>query len=319
MPVFVIAACDQLVLSEAVNKHIPKGVPCQTHYGWDLECDTIFEQLGSPGLFAEQQAYHYAEFTKISLRKKEADRFCTLLEKLSPQTTLVCSLLIDEEDDYKEKQKKGTADFKRVSSRGKFEDLCSLSDPREAVPWLQARALDKYGVVLEAKQVERMYGSCGNSISGVDSVLTKLWMFKPDDRKLPIPDSMLDKVLSDNPESKYNDLVNLVMAGDGNALTRLHDWFPTARENFRLVSELSRKLLQLKALAQGEKLPFWAEKQVRPFVRYYRGQKLKQAILLAAEMEQAMKTGAIPGENTEAAKLVLLELYVKRLGLVVTG
>ena len=58
---------------------------------------------------------------------------------------------------------------------------------------------------------------------------------------------------------------------------------------------------------------------MRGLLRYYRGDKLKQAVLLAAEMEQAMKTGAIPAEDTDAKKLVLLELYVKRLGLIIAG
>jgi DNA polymerase III delta subunit len=73
MPLHVILAADPLLIDEQARTLAPEGTPLQRNYADELDYDSVFAQLGSRGLFDDNQAFHYVNFLAFKFGKKEQD------------------------------------------------------------------------------------------------------------------------------------------------------------------------------------------------------------------------------------------------------
>ena len=314
MPVTVIAAADQLVLDDAIASRIPEDVPCRTFHCTDLDAEAVFSHLGTPDLFAENLCFHYSGIGSLKLRKAEAEGVERVLKNLPGNITLLCSELIEEEFASKRKQKLNSAEARRFSRHGDFIDLLAVSEPRNAPGWLQDWAKRRHGIDLGQGQAEKLYHTCGGSITLAGGELGKLALLKPGEDEIRFTDKTLDAVLSSSPETRFYDMLDGLLAGAPHALRQLREWYSTDQGTFRLVAEASRRLLSLMALREGRPVqpPYFA-RQLKPLERRYAGDRLDRAICACAALEHGLKSGAYCGENTEKAELAALELFQAEL------
>ncbi len=115
-------------------------------------------------------------------------------------------------------------------------------------------------------------------------------------------------------------MADSLLAGRPEAVEMVRNWYEVEGATFRLIAELSRRLLGLRELARGGRvMPPYFERQLRAFAPRYRGGKLSAALELLAQLEQDLKTGVIPGQSSADAELVALEVFSARLGALVSG
>lgn len=313
MPLFVVIAADPLLIDEAAAGCAP-DVPLRRYYADELDYDTVFGQLGSGGLFDDVQAFHYVNFLALRLNKKEHEAFVELLGRLPEETTLVCSQLVEDTGKKKLTQLKSKREFKAVAELGKLTDLTGLSDEGKAAAWLGGRAREHYGLQLKPRQASDLLRSCAGSLSLADAELRKLAMLKRDDKPQSVPDSVLISVISQIPTAQFYLVADSVSRGDADAPERLRHWHGVEGDTFKLLYELRRRLLGLKELAQGGRvMPPFFESQLKQFAPRYRGEKLSEALELLAQLEQDLKTGAVPGFTSAEAELDALEVFAARL------
>jgi DNA polymerase III delta subunit len=319
MPLTVVIAADPLLIDEAVADCAPPNVTLRRWYADELDYDTVFAHLGSGGLFEDRQAFHYVNFLGLRLNKKEQEAFAALLARLPEETTLVCSQLV-EDTGKKLSQLKSKREFKQLTELGRLTDLTHLADERKAAAWLARRSRERYGLQLRDRQAADLLVSCAGSLSLADAELRKLQLLKREDKPQPVPDELLRSIISQIPTARFYQVADALLAGRPEAVDMVRNWFDVEGATFRLVAELSRRLLGLRELERGARVqPPFFERQLRQFAPYYRGAKLGAALELLAQLEQDLKTGVIPGQSSADAELSALEVFTARLGSLAGG
>lgn len=314
MPRFVVIARDPLVADEAAQARIPHGAPCERHYASDLRFEAVFAQLGTPDLFASARAYHYVNFLELDFKKHEGERFGELLSRLPGEITLICSQYITTESRGEQEKVLKRPEYLRVAQGAVVDDLRRVSEEAQASRWLVARARERHGLALTPPQARRIYFASGEQLALAASELTKLALLKSTDAQEAVADGQLDASLSLNPSAHFYQLADAIMGANPRAQEMLREWYAIAPETHRLVGELRRRLLGLRALALGERvMPPFFEKQLRAFERQWPAPRLRRAIVRLAELEFALKSGGTTGETTEDAELSALQLCVAEL------
>ncbi|HES58032.1 MAG TPA: hypothetical protein ENO21_01225 [Firmicutes bacterium] len=320
MPLAVVIAADPLLIDEAAADCAPPDVSLRRCYADELSYDEAFAQLGSAGLFEDRQAFHYVNFLGLRFSKKEQEAFATLLARLPAETTLVCSQLVEDTGKKKLTQLKSKREFRQVAELGQLTDLTHLADERKAAAWLAVRSRERYGLQLRERQAADLLLSCAGSLSLADAELRKLQLLKREDKPQPVPDDLLRSVISQIPTARFYQVADAVLAGRPEAVELVRSWYDVEGATFRLVAELSRRLLGLRELERGGRVqPPFFERQLRQFAPRYSGQKLGAALELLAQLEQDLKTGVIPGQSSADAELSALEVFTARLGAIAGG
>ncbi len=309
MPRFVVIARDPLLAAEAALARIPPDAPCERHYASDLKFDTVFAQLGTLDLFATARAFHYVNFMDLDFKKAEGERFGVLLERLPDEITLICSQVITAESRTDQEKLLKRPEYLRVAEGAVVDDLRRLSDDEQAARWLAGAARERHGLTLSIPQARRIYSASGEQLALAATELTKLALLKISDAVEPVTDAQLDASLSQNPAAHFYQLADAIMSTNPRTQQLLAEWFAIAPETHRLVGELRRRLLGLRALGLGERvLPPFFEKQLRSFASQWPPPRLRRAIVRLAELEFALKSGGTTGETSEDAEFSALQV-----------
>jgi DNA polymerase III delta subunit len=308
MPRLAIIARDPLPIREAALAWLPAGVPVTRCQGTELSLELIFEQLSGGDLFGSQQAFWYQDFFGLKLGPKDGKRLAAMLASLPASTSLVVSQVLDFEQDWEEKKKLETQAYTNWVDGAPVQDFRQLSTPAKAPGWLAQRAQELYGLKLTPAQAQRLLAVSDNRLVLADSELSKLALLKTSDALQPVPDTLLNAVLSTNPAAEYLEMVDGLMTGARDAVTRLQTWFKATPETYRLVYELRTRLLALRDQAAGKRLPFFQSSKIQSCARYWRPPAIDTALLALARMEYALKSGQYTGLASKEAELAALEL-----------
>jgi DNA polymerase III delta subunit len=315
MPRFVVIAKDPLLAAEGAAAHIPVGVPCERHYAEELVFETVFAQLGNLDLFATQRAYVYIDFLELKLSKGEEERFVALLQQLPREITLVCTQVVAANTRAEEQKLLRKPAYFRVAQGAHVDNLLRQSDPEQAAKWLLARAREKHSLALSMPQARRIYAASGEQLAVAAAELSKLSLLQGDGRLQPVADALLDSSLSQSPVARLHELAGAILRDSPQAQELLLAWFRIEPETHRLVAELRRRFLGLRAVAHGEKVqPPFFDRQLREIATYWPPPRLKRAIVLLAELEYALKGGGVlVGETSEEAELGALQVFLADL------
>jgi DNA polymerase III delta subunit len=308
----LIVARDPLVAEEAALERLPKGVDTRRWYASELNLDLIFQQLGSSDLFATRQSYLYVNVLELKLRKADAERLDSILAHLPAEIDLVCTQVFDALAFRDEERMLKGADLQRWAKGAQMLDLRRVSDAGQAPRWLLERAQRRYGLHLTGQQSQRLLAVAGNRLSLAEGELLKLSLIA--DGASTIADAQIEEVIAASPAALYWELVDAIMGDSPDSLPRLRTWHSVEPETFRLLSELRRNLLGLRALQQGISVqpPFFAQKLSR-IARRWPAPRLSTAIEQLAELEFKLKSGMIPGESSRDAELAALEVFTRGL------
>ena len=320
MPVHLIIARDPLIAAEAARELFPAGVSVERHYGSDLDIDAVFNQLASHDLFASRQSFHYVDVMEMKQTKQGTLRLAEILRSVDDDTTVVCTQVISADTRSEEDRKVKSAALKVWIDAARVQDLRRVSDSAQASTWIATRARGTHGLALTRRQCERLYEVNGESMALVESELRKLALLKATDQLQPVPDNVIEQMVAGNPQARFYELADAILAGARDAIARLHEWFEIEPETHRLLNEMRRRFLGLRMIGQGISVqPPFFERQLRNFERQWKGGRLERAIVLTAELELRLKSGETVGESSKDAELSALELYVSDLQQIEAG
>jgi DNA polymerase III delta subunit len=307
----VVVARDPLVAEEAAKAKLPTGVETLRWYGSELNVDLIFQQLGSSDLFATRQSYLYLNVLDLKLRKADGERLAEILAHLPAEIDLVCTQVFSDVAYRDEERMLKGADLARWTQGAKVEDLRRVSDANQAPQWLHRRAQERYGLQLTPAQAQKLLALSGGKLALAEGELLKLSLIGAGG---PVTDALLDEVLAASPAVLYWELVDAIMGDRPDALQRLKTWHSLEAETFRLLAELRRRLLGLRALTLGQPVqpPFFAQ-QLQRIARRWPPPRVATAIEQLAELEWKLKSGLIPGESSKDAELSALEVFTRGL------
>jgi len=307
----LVIARDPLVAAEAAGARLPQGVPVRRHYVNDLSLDAIFQQLGSGDLFATRQAFVYVNVLDLKLKKADGERLEATLARMPAEIELVCTQVFDSLSYRDEERLLKGAELARWSRGAQVEDLRRVSDAANAPRWLAQRALQRHGLKLTPPQAQRLLAIVGGKLALAEGELLKLALVADGPT---VTDAEIESILAASPAVQYWELVDALLGGAPDALTRLRTWHSLEPEGFRLMAELRRRLLGLRALSQGQPVqpPFFAQ-QLRSIARRWPAARLVRAIEGLAELEFRLKSGLIPGESSRDAELSALEVFTREL------
>lgn len=313
MPRFVVIARDPLVADEAAAARLA-GIQHERRHASELSLDAVFGQLGSADLFAARSGYHYVDFLDLKLRKAEGERLAGMLERMPEEITLVCSQVLHDMTRTEEERALKSADFQRIAAGAQVDDLRRVSEGAAATRWLAERAGKVHGVKLTGAQAQRVLDAAGGRLALADGELRKLALLAETEGGATVSDVQLGEVLSLSPAVAFWGLADAVMDGRPEAQARLGEWFSLEPETFRLLAELRRRLLGLRALELGEPVmpPFFA-KQLAGQRRRWTPARVRAGIEELAETEFRLKSGLIPGSSSKDAELTALQVLTRRL------
>lgn len=308
----VFVARDPLVAEEAALARLPKDVAVRRWHANELTLDLIFAQLGSSDLFATRQSYLYVNVLDLKLKKADGERLDSILAHMPAEIDLACTQVFNDLAYRDEERLLKGADLARWKRGAKLEDLRRVSDAAQAPRWLLARARERYNLKLTPQQAQRMLLVAGGKLSLAEGELLKLSMIS--DGEATVADTLLEEVLAASPAAQYWELVDAIMGGQPDALPRLRQWHDLEPEGFKLLNELRRRLLGLRALSLGRPVqpPFFAQ-QLSRIARQWPTPRLAGAIEQLAELEFRLKSGMIPGESSKDAELSALEVFTRGL------
>jgi DNA polymerase III delta subunit len=311
---WLIIARDPLVAEEAALAKLPQGGKMRRWHANELSLDLIFAQLGSSDLFATRQSYLYLNVLDIKLKKADSERLDAILSRMPAEIDVACTQVFADLAYRDEERMLKGADLARWSKGAKVEDLRRVSDAAQAPRWLLDRAAKHHGLKLTPQQAQRLLAIAGGKLSLAESELLKLSMLKTTDQMESVQDAALEEVLAASPAAQYWELVDAIMQDQPDALARLTQWHSLEPETFRLLSELRRRLLGLRALSLGMPVqpPFFAQ-QLSRIARRWPPQRLSHAIEELAELEFRLKSGMVPGESSKDAELSALEVFTRSL------
>jgi DNA polymerase III delta subunit len=308
MPRLTVIARDPLPIREAVLAWLPPGVPLERHQGHELSLEQIFSHLNGGDLFGSHQAHWYQDCAGLKLSPKEIQRLAAMLAQVPGHVHLACSHMLDFEQDWEEEKKLKTQSFSVWLDGVKVQDLRQLSAPSKAPDWLARRAQERYGLRLTASQAQRLLAVSDNRLVLADSELAKLALLKASDALQPVPDKLLDAIISTNPAAEYFAMVDAVCAGARDAIPRLQVWFKATQETYRLLYELRTRLFALRDQAAGMRLPGYQAAKIKSFARHWRQPAIDTALLALTRTEFALKSGFYTGLPSKEAELAALEL-----------
>ncbi len=310
----IVVARDPLGAEEAARAKLPAGVETLRWHAGELSVDLIFQQLGSSDLFATRQSYMYINVLDLKLRKADGERLDFILAHLPPEIDIVCTQVFDGVNYRDEERMIKGADMQRWAKGAKVEDLRRVSDAGQAPGWLLRRAHERHGLQLRPAQVQRLLTLAGGKLSLAEGELLKLSLLKQGDGSEAVTDTAIEEVLAASPALLYWELVDAIMGDQPDALARLQTWHGIEPDTFRLLSELRRRMLGLRALQQGMPVqpPFFAQQLTR-IIRRWPAPRLSSAIENLAELEWKLKSGMIPGETSKDAELSALQVFTRQL------
>ncbi|GEM_PF-2205670 len=315
MPRHVVIARDALIAEEGAARRLPEGVPVERYHVRDLDLDRIFDQLATSDLFATARALHYVDFLALKLAaKKDAERLAGIFDRMPGEITLVCSQVLDFATRGEEQRALKGQTWQRWTTGAEVDDLRQLSEGERAVDWLRRRARDSYGLALDSRQAAALLAANDGKLALVDTELRKLWMLKPADDLTPVSDATLEAALSSNPGARFYQLVDALLSGAADTQERLRQWYALEPDTYRLLTVLTRRLLDVLALSRGEEPgPPFMLRQLRTLARRWPPRRLARALGALARVEHELKSGLIPGETARQAELSALQLLAAEL------
>jgi len=310
MPHVIVIARDPLIAAEAAAAQLPPGVAALRYYAAELDLDTVFTQLGCPDLFGTEQAYHYLDFLKLKLNKAERQRLQQILRQLPPSLMLICTQVFFEQTRAAEKRALSGSLYQCWADGAPVIDVRTHSEGQRAVSWVQQRALERYRTDLNPSQVQRLLASHGGSPALVESELVKLGTLVAGDKPQRISDRTLAAVAGKSPGVRFYELVDAIMGGDEYAQELLIELYRTTPETSRLVGELTRRLLGLRALVYGETVqPPYLAQQLARLRRRWHPPRIDTALTLLARLEHDWKSGCLVGATSVDAELAGMQLF----------
>lgn len=306
----VVAAKDPLIARSEALARLPRGVPVHCFHGWELTAELVFEQLASTSLFEPASAYYYEDFLDFKVLKADAGRIEQALEA-GREVPLALSQVIEAEWKSQEQRIiKGEA-FHRWAKGAELVDACALSDPRSAPRWLRDWAKRETGLDVAAAAAAELLALCAGSVALAGAELRKLALLLPEGAT-NLERGALEGVVAAQPSAKQSQLAEAIVAGADSAGALLTDYRQQGLEVIPLVYEVSRKLLQLRAINFGEPVyPPFLQKQLEPLAARWRGRRLATAISLTATLEHGLKSGRYAGENTQDAAHRALGVFAR--------
>lgn len=311
MPRTLAIARDPLVAEEAALAALPQGVELRRWHASELTLDQIFAQLGSSDLFGTRQSYLYVNVLDLKLKKADAERLDSILAHMPPEIDVACTQVFADLNYRDEERLMKSADLARWSKGARVLDLRRVSDVAQAPRWLVERAARHHALKLTPQQAQRLLAIAGGKLSLAEGELLKLSLIADGGG---VSDAQIEEVLAASPAAQYWELIDAIMQDQADALPRLAQWHSLEPETFRLLSELRRRLLGLRALSLGMPVqpPFFAQ-QLSRIARRWPQPRLHRAIEQLAELEFKLKSGMIPGESSKDAELSALEVFTRGL------
>jgi DNA polymerase III delta subunit len=316
VPRLVVAAGDPLQGEEAALAWLPTGLPHTRRDGPELTPDTLFADLGQPGMFAETRVLLYTDVLAAKLNKRESERVAALLAHLPAETHLACVQVIQEDSKSKADTRFKAAGLRLFADGAELRDLRPLADGAGAARWLAQRAQERYGLRLSPQQLGRILALSADSPALADGELQKLTLLRPEGAGgvWAVPDSVLNELLSGSPAAKFYDLVDRLLADPPASQPALATWFDAEGETFRLVYEVKRRLFQARTVQRGEQVyPPYAARSAQALARRLAGRRLGLALEALAALEHGLKSGAYPGESSRLAEFGALQLFAADL------
>ena len=309
MPRLAVIARDPLPIREKVEAWLPTGVPVGRFQGSELNLELVFTHLSGGDLFGSTQAFWYQDCTGLKAGPKDLKRLSELLADVPEHVFLATTQVLDVEQEWEEKKKLKTQAFRAWFDAVEYKDLRQASSPQQAPRWLVKRAIDKHGLKLTPPQAQCLLAVSDNRLVLADSELSKLALLKTSDALQPVPDKLLEAILSANPASEFMAVADAICSGARDAVSRLQTWFKATQDTYRLLYELRLRMLALRDQAAGGKLQFFQQDKLRSIARHWRQPAIDTAILALARTEYALKSGqytGLPSKDAELAALVLL-------------
>ncbi len=311
MPRLAVIARDPLPIREAVQAWLPAGVPVERWQGSELSLEQVFTHLSGGDLFGSIQAFWYQDCAALKLGPKDNQRLAGMLASVPEHVFLATTQVLDFEQEWEEVKKLKTQAYSIWLDGVKILDLRPASAPAQAPGWLAQRAQDRYGLKLTLAQLQRLLTVSDNRLVLADSELGKLALLKTSDSLQPVPDKLLDAIMSANPAAEFLAVADAVSSGARDAIPRLQVWFKATQGTYRLLNELRVRLLALRDQAAGAKLQFFQQTKVHAVARLWRQPAIDTALLALARAEYALKSGQYTGLPSKDAELAALELLTR--------
>jgi DNA polymerase III delta subunit len=311
----VVVAGDPLQAEEAVLEWLPSDVPVTRRSGDELSAALLFSDLGEQGFFAETRALLYTDILSARLSKKDSERLTALLGRLPAETWLACIQVIKEDSKSKADTRIKSAAMRQFSDHSRLLDIRNHAEGQAATRWLVERASTRYELRLSPPQAGRILSASDHSPSQADAELQKLSLLRDIKAGMwVVPEAVLESLLSRSPTARFYDVVDQLLQQPQFAQANLHNWFDSDPEVFHLISEVKRRLLQVRSLRRGEAIyPPFAARSAQSLSRRLSGSRLNQAFEALAKLEHGLKSGAFPAESSRQSELIALQLFAAEL------
>jgi DNA polymerase III delta subunit len=314
MPRLAIVAGDVLQAEEEARAWLPAGVSVTRRGYEELSLDTMFADLGQPGMFAEDRALLYTNPLGLKFGKHDQERLAKLLLQLPSTTSLATVQVLDEESRKKADERLRRPEWRVFADGAELRDIRDRARGTGAARWLAQYAAGK-GLKLTPRQAEQVVLICGGVPALARGECDKLLLARAGADQLgTITDAELDQQLSGTPAAKFYELLDHLLADPASAQDDLAEWFNVEAETYRLVYEIKRRLLQVRLLQRGEQVyPPYAVRQAQALGRKLDGKRLGLALEALAALEHRLKSGLFPAASSRLSELGALQTFAAAL------